>query len=155
MSTKSGSCGDVLYAKEIAMRLQIVTALSIVLGASVAHAQSVSSCDLPHASGVSTQQLVSGQRPRTFRLFVPPGYDGRQRLPLVLDLHGSGGNAAGEARNSRLEALAAGERFLVATLEAEAGSWNVPVESDRPDDVAYVTDVIDHVSAQACIDPTR
>ena len=70
------------------MRLQIVTALSIVLGATAAHAQTIASCDLPHASGVSPQQLVSGQRPRTYRLFIPPGYDGHQRLPLVLDLHG-------------------------------------------------------------------
>ena len=58
-------------------------------------------CDLPHGGGVSAQQLTSGQRPRSYRMFVPPGYDGRQRLPLVLDLHGSGGNADGEARNSR------------------------------------------------------
>ena len=110
---------------------------------------------LPHDGGVSTQSLMSGQRARTYRLFVPQGYDRRQRLPLVLDLHGSGGNADGEARNSRLETLAAGEKFLVATLEAEGGNWNVPVESGRPDDVAYVGDVIDHVSAQACVDATR
>ena len=101
--------------------LQIVTVLSIALNAAAAQAQSVASCDLPHASGVSTEQLTSGQRPRSYRLFVPPGYDGRQRLPLVLDLHGSGGNAAGQARNSGLETLSATERFLVATLEAEGG----------------------------------
>jgi len=112
-------------------------------------------CDLPHDGGVSAQRLTSGQRPRTYRLFVPPRYDGRQRLPLVLDLHGSGGNADGEARNSRLEALAASETFFVATLEAEGGTWNVPVETDRPNDVAYVSDVIDQVSAQACVDPAR
>src|SRR4029450_2361709 len=97
------------------MRLQIATALSIVLGATAAYAQSVSPCDLPHASGVSAQQLVSGQRPRTYRLFVPPGYDGRQRVPLVLDLHGSGGNAAGQARNSGLETLRRSEGLSVST----------------------------------------
>ena len=114
------------------MRLRIMTVLSIVLSATAAHAQSAAprapACDLPHASGMSMQQLVSGQRQRTYRLFVPPGYDGRQRLPLVLDLHGSGGNAAGQARNSGLETLSAGERFLVATLEAEGGT----VERARP-----------------------
>lgn len=136
--------------------LSIVTALSIVSGATAAHAQSTSgSCDLPHASGVSSEQLTSGQRQRSYRLFVPPGYDGRQRLPLVLDLHGSGGNAAGEARNSGLEAVSAGERFIVATLEAENARWNVPVQDGRPDDVAYVSDVIDHVSKRVCTDDTR
>ena len=137
------------------MRLQIVTALSIVLGATAAHAQAAASCDVPHASGVSSQQLMSGQRPRTYRLFVPSGYDGHQRLPLVLDLHGSGGNAAGQARNSGLETLSATERFIVATLEAEGGRWNVPVQSGRPDDVAYVSDVISDVAKRVCTDDTR
>jgi polyhydroxybutyrate depolymerase len=137
------------------MRLQIVTALSIVLAATAAHAQTAASCDVPHASGVSSQQLMSGQRPRTYRLFVPSGYDGHQRLPLVLDLHGSGGNAAGQARNSGLETLSATERFIVATLEAEGGRWNVPVQSGRPDDVAYVSDVISDVAKRVCTDETR
>ena len=137
------------------MRLRIITALSIVLGATAAYAQNPTSCDVPHASGVSAQQLVSGQRPRTYRLFVPPGYDGHQRLPLVLDLHGSGGNAAGQARNSGLETLSATERFIVATLEAEGGRWNVPVQSNRADDVVYVSDVISDVAKRVCTDETR
>jgi polyhydroxybutyrate depolymerase len=142
--------------KEITMRLlQIGTVLSFVLYAAAAQAQSVSSCDLPHASGVSMEQLTSGQRQRSYRLFVPPGYDGRQRLPLVLDLHGSGGNAAGQARNSGLETLSASERFIVATLEADGGRWNVPVQQNRPDDVLYVSDVIAHVGSRVCMDTTR
>ena len=135
--------------------LPIVTVLSIVLVATAASAQSASPCDLPHVSGVSSEQLVSGQRPRTYRLFVPPGYDGRQRLPLVLDLHGSGGNAAGQASNSGLETLSASERFIVATLDAEGGRWNVPVQPNRPDDVLYVGDVITHVAARVCTDAAR
>jgi polyhydroxybutyrate depolymerase len=110
---------------------------------------------LPQSSGVSSQQLVSGQRQRAYRLFVPPGYDGVARLPLVLDLHGSGGNSAGQARNSGLETLSTTERFIVATLDAEGGRWNVPVQDNRPDDVAYVRDVIAHVAARVCTDETR
>ena len=139
--------------------LQIVIAVSVVLSSAVAYGQTPAagsaSCDLPHGAGVSSQQLVSGQRQRAYRLFVPPGYDGHLRLPLVLDLHGSGGNAAGQARNSGLEMVSAGERFLVATLEADGGRWNVPAQSDRPDDVAYVRDVIAHVAARVCADDTR
>jgi polyhydroxybutyrate depolymerase len=104
---------------------------------------------------VSSQQLVSGQRQRAYRLFVPPGYDGRVRLPLVLDLHGSGGNAAGQARNSGFETVSASERFIVATLEAEGGRWNVPVQEGRADDVAYVRDAIAHVAARVCTDEAQ
>jgi polyhydroxybutyrate depolymerase len=135
--------------------LQIVTVLSALLVGTAAYGQSASSCNLPHASGVSVEQLVSGQRQRSYRLFVPPGYDGRQRLPLVLDLHGSGGNAAGQARNSGLETLSAVERFIVATLEADGGRWNVPVQPNRADDVLYVDDVIRHVAARVCTDEAR
>ena len=137
----------------------IVIASLIVLGAASAYGQTrpaaSSPCNLPQAAGVTTQQLTSGQRPRAYRLFVPPGYDGHQRLPLVLDLHGSGGSSAGQAKNSGFEMLAAGEHFIVATLDAVDARWNVPVQAGRPDDVAYVSDVIDHVAARVCTDDAR
>ena len=135
-----------------------ITALLLTAGSSDAFAQSRSaaaSCDLPRAAGVSSQQLTSGQRQRGYRLFVPPGYDGHARLPLVLDLHGSGGSSAGQARTSGFEALAASERFIVATLDAEGARWNVPVQDGRPDDVAYVDDVISQVATLVCTDVTR
>jgi polyhydroxybutyrate depolymerase len=139
--------------------LKIVTAVSVVLSATAAHGQDAAtgppSCDLPYASGVSSQRLVSGQRQRAYRLFVPPGYDGHLRLPLVLDLHGSGGTSADQARTSGFEILSAGERFIVATLDAEGGRWNVPVQDTRADDVAYVRDVIAHVAARVCTDEMR
>jgi polyhydroxybutyrate depolymerase len=112
------------------------------------------SCDLaPAPSGV--QQLSSGGRQRTYRLFVPQRYDGRTRLPLVLDLHGSGGTSAGQAGTSGFEIVAAREGIVVATLQADGGRWNVPVMDDRADDVTYVSDVIDHVAARVCTDLAR
>ena len=139
--------------------LQVVTSVCVVLSATAVYGQSAAtgstSCNLPHVGGVSSQTLVSGQRQRAYRLFVPPGYDGIVRLPLVLDLHGSGGTSAGQARNSGLEMLSTSERFIVATLDAEGGRWNVPVQDNRPDDVAYVRDVIAHVAARVCTDETR
>ena len=137
----------------------VITSLMLAIVASEARAQSrpatAASCDVSRASGVSMQQLMSGQRQRGYRLFVPPGYDGHTRLPLVLDLHGSGGSSTGQARTSGFETLAGGERFLVATLDAEGARWNVPVQDSRPDDVAYVADVIAHVGTLVCTDDTR
>jgi polyhydroxybutyrate depolymerase len=136
----------------------VAAMVAIVCVSSAAQAQrapaSSPSCNLPHASGVQDQQLVSGERQRVYRLFVPPAYDGRARLPLVLDLHPSGGTAAGQARTSGFEDVAAREGFAVASLQAEAGRWNVPVDNKRADDVAYVSDVIDHVTRQLCVDPS-
>ena len=138
---------------------QFVVAAILLFGTTAAYGQTrtgaSSSCDLPHSPGVSAQQLTSGQRSRTYRLFVPPGYDGRQPLPMVLDLHGSGGSSDGEASNSGFESIAAREHFIVATLDAVDRRWNVPVEPSRADDVAYVSDVIDHVASHVCVDETR
>jgi polyhydroxybutyrate depolymerase len=119
----------------------IVIALLVMFGTTAygqsrVAAPSSSPCNLLHASGVSSQQLMSGHRQRAYRLFVPPNYDGHQRLSLVLDLHGSGGSSADEASNSGLEMVSTSERFIVATLDAVDGRWNVPVQDGRPDDVA-------------------
>jgi polyhydroxybutyrate depolymerase len=137
--------------------LLVITVVVLLVCATDARGQSTvtPSCDLPRASGVSSQQLASGQRQRAYRLFIPSAYDGHVRLPLVLDLHGSGGSSTGQARTSGFETLAASERFLVATLDAEGARWNVPVQDGRADDVAYVTDVIAHVATLTCLDDTR
>lgn len=133
-----------------------LAALLFVSNASAQTSSSSTSCDLPAAPGVAERQLVSGGRERIYRLFVPPSYDGRTALPLVLDLHGSGGTAAGQAGTSGFEALAAREGFLVATLQAdESRRWNVPVTDGRADDVQYVSDVIDDVAAGVCTDLKR
>src|SRR5688572_18593653 len=99
------------------------------------HAQRAAAPCNPQPSPGVQQRLTSGGQPRTYRLFVPAGLEADRGVPLVLDLHGSGGTAAGQARTSRFEILAARERFVVATLQAEGSLWNVPVRSDRPDDV--------------------
>lgn len=143
------------------MRTSLLVLATLVAGgvSSAAQAQTVSpapgACDLPHAAGVVQQQLVSGQRQRAYRLFVPASYDNRTPLSLVLELHGSGGSPAGQARTSGFETVAAREGFAVAALQADGARWNVPVRSDRPDDITYVADVIDHVAARVCTDRTR
>jgi polyhydroxybutyrate depolymerase len=142
------------------MRFAFLATLTLLLisFSSAAYAQGTparATCNLSHASGVAEQQLTSGQRQRTYRLFVPPGYDGRTAIPLVLDLHPSGGTSAGQARTSGFEDVAARERFAVASPQAEAGRWNVPVQEDRADDLRYINDVIDHVASQVCIDTAR
>lgn len=119
-----------------------------------AGAPSAAACDLRAVAAVE-QSITSGGRPRTYRLFVPTGFEARKRLPLVLDLHPSGGTSAGQAKTSGFETLAAREGFIVASPQAENGRWNVPVTADRADDVRYITDVIDHVSARACVDGAR
>ncbi len=132
--------------------IHVAALIVLVLGVSApALAQE---CELVVPSGLTAHEIVSGARDRSYRLFVPP--DVPTPTPLVLELHGSGGSADGQARTSQLDALAEREGFIVASLEADTGRrWNVPVTDDRADDVAYVSDVIDSVGSMACIDLAR
>ena len=139
------------------MRLFPVVAILLTLCtlSPLAKAQApATACTLTPISG-ELRELTSSGRTRTYRLFVPPAVAGRARLPLVFDLHGTGGNSTGHAKQSGFEALAAREGFAVATLQAQDSRWNVPVVSTRADDVQYVSAVIDDVAARVCIDQTR
>src|SRR6187397_2352185 len=100
------------------MRLSTVLAAAVVAAAFASNlcAQgtraSQGACAIQAAPGASEQDLTSGGRERSYRLFVPQGYDGRTPLPLVLELHGSGGTAEGQARTSLFELLGEREKFL-------------------------------------------
>lgn len=132
-----------------------LTLLTLLALAPATQAQTAAAaCTLAPVNG-EMRELVSGGRKRVYRLFVPANAHGQAGLPLVFDLHGTGGHAASRARETGFEALAAREGFIVATLQAEDSRWNVPVYTPRADDVQYVSDVIDHIAARSCIDPSR
>lgn len=143
------------HVRSTAIVAALVAAVFVLPNVFAQTARAAAACSIAAEPGVSEQTLMSGGLTRTYRLFVPAGYDGRTRLPLVLDLHGSGGNSAGQARTSRFEALAEREGVLVASLQAVNSRWNVPVADGRPDDVQYASDVIDHVGTLACVDTAR
>jgi polyhydroxybutyrate depolymerase len=102
---------------------------------------------------------------RPFQLKVPAGYDGHAPVPLVILLHGYGSTGMGQATYFRLPALADARGFLLAAPDGTPDAtgrrfWNatdaccdfanVPV-----DDVAYVSSIIDDVSARYSVDPRR
>ncbi len=58
--------------------------------------------------------LSSGGRSRTVIVHVPTGYTGRQREPLVLNLHGSGSTAAQQEVFSGMDRVADAGGFIVA-----------------------------------------
>nr|WSX75052.1 glycosyl hydrolase [Streptomyces sp. NBC_00899] len=84
------------------------------------------------------------------------------RLPLVLDLHGSQSTGAGQLSYSDMAPTADAGAFIVAapTGVVPAGSgyiWNVPsvTPSGTRDDVGFLRQVIDTLTASACADPAR
>jgi polyhydroxybutyrate depolymerase len=113
-------------------------------------------CAIARAGGVVNQPLTSGGREREYRLFVPDSYDGQTRLPLIFNLHGSGGNAAGQAADSGMESLAQEEGFLVIGLQGFQNNWNVLMnDPNAADDVQYTRDVLDDALRRVCVDERR
>src|SRR4051812_16899501 len=51
-------------------------------------------CSRQHPTEMQTLHVPSGGLQRAILVYVPASHDGRHRLPLVLDLHGSGSTAA-------------------------------------------------------------
>ena len=84
----------------------------VLLGA--APAQAARGCDRPLEAGDQTLPLQSGGSDRPFLLYVPKGYDGKAPLPLLLNLHGSGGGGPGQMETSRMRGYADNAGFLVA-----------------------------------------
>ena len=98
-------------------------------------------------------------------LFAPAAADGRE-LPLVFDLHGSGGNGESQAHSSRLADVGAKNGFAAAN--PNGGVTNFPphrrsitgtfrvchspgvgdTPADAPDDVQFISDSIDQIAAQ-------
>jgi polyhydroxybutyrate depolymerase len=113
-------------------------------------------CALAHPGGVVNDLLTSGGREREYRLFVPDSYDGKTRLPLMFNLHGSGGDAAGQASDSGMESLAQEEGFIVIGLQGLQGNWNVLMnDPSQVDDVQYASDVLDDALQKVCVDERK
>jgi polyhydroxybutyrate depolymerase len=120
-----------------------------------------SACSLPPvAPGTAKRSLQSSGESREVLLHVPPSYDASAAVPLLLVFHGYFGTAQGMESVTGLSSLADQKGFAVAYGVGLGQSWNAgkccgsSSSLDRPD-VQYVSDVIDHVSAELCIDSKR
>jgi polyhydroxybutyrate depolymerase len=81
-------------------------------------------------SSTTTLTVQQGALARTVVVHVPPAH-ASDALPLLLNLHASGGTAAGQEQYTGMDALADAHGFIVAypqgAIVAGAGySWNVP-----------------------------
>ncbi len=83
----------------------------------------------PGAGDWLSGMVIGPAGARSFKLFRPPGIAFGERLPLLVMLHGCGQDAAGFAHSTRMNRVAARERFLVLYPEQDRvsnlhGCWN-------------------------------
>ena len=117
----------------------------------------------PHASGTSSETITTPDGERTYRLHVPPSYNGADAVSLVLGFHGMTGTSAGMEIYTRMSARADqpdGGFIAVYPQGLTAGLGvthfnNAQLPSPEPDDVAFVSQLLDELESQLCIDTGR
>ena len=99
---------------------------------------------------------------RRFRLYRPPGVKFGERLPLLVMLHGCGQDAKSFALSTRMNRIAARERFLVLYPEQDRlanaqGCWNwFDTQSGRAyGEAALIMNAIDQVCLLHPVDRAR
>lgn len=99
---------------------------------------------------------------RRYQLYKPPGLSVAERLPLLVMLHGCGQDAGGFALSTRMNRIAARERFLVLYVEQDRlanpqGCWNwYEVRSRRAfGEAAIIRAAVDQACLLYPIDPQR
>lgn len=147
----------------------------LVLGASLplsCGAKAVSSEDLP--AGTTRHALEHGGRTRSYLLHPPAGADLKKPLPLVLSLHGGGGTAAANMKQTGFNGEADRSGFLVVhpngtdqprpMLNAmgrgffftwNAGSCCGYAKKNQVDDVGFIRALVADLRKQFNIDPKR
>lgn len=118
-------------------------------------------CSLaPVAPGTTERSITSGGATRKARVHVPTGYDAKQKVPLVLVFHGYLENAQQIEKISEMTPVSDAKGFVVAYPEGISQSWNAgkccgSAASQKAPDVQFVSDLIDALSSDLCIDDKR
>jgi polyhydroxybutyrate depolymerase len=104
--------------------------------------------------------LSSGGLTRTYQGHLPASYADAQRLPLVLALHGHGGDGQGMQRLTHLNSLADRHGFIVVYPDGYQKSWadgRGATEADQAgvDDVGFLSALIDTLAGRFKVDRSR
>ncbi len=120
----------------------------------------ISATDQPSSTylpGTYVETLETGGQTRSYRLHVPTGYQPGMPLPLVINVHGLGSNAEEQERLSGMSARADNAGFIVVYPEAlgAPSTWHVGPGADGAADLAFMRDLINHLSRTLSVDPNR
>lgn len=110
--------------------------------------------------------LQAGGRDRTYLVDLPPQYDGRRELPLVIVFHGGGGSGAQVRRQTGMTELARSAGFIAVYPNGSGRfgerllTWNAGpccgyARSQLIDEAAFIRALLDRLQATLKIDPVR
>jgi polyhydroxybutyrate depolymerase len=120
-------------------------------------------------AGSSTLSISVGGHERTVIVHIPTGYTGTAKVPLVLNMHGSGSTAAEQELFTGMDAESDTAGFIVAYPQALIPSgtgfdWNIPgvplapgahPPAHRADDMAFLTGLVGIFEQRYCVNTAR
>lgn len=113
-----------------------------------------------------TGRVQQGGEQRSYTLYVPTTYVKQRAYPMIIVLHGGGGNAEISEQMTRFAPWAASKEFILvhpngsgrlrnSLLTWNAGNCCAYAFEEKIDDVGFIRSMIDGISAQYHIDPKR
>lgn len=114
----------------------------------------------PPAAPVQNRQITVDGQVRSYRVFVPPTLDRRRPVPLVLVLHGGANSVEDTVKTTLFDREASAGEFIVAYPEGTRREWNAgtccgSAPTRKPDDIGFLTAVLDELVADHPVDPAR
>lgn len=111
-------------------------------------------------STLSMGSLYYQRMKRTYWIHVPSSYDGLHQVPLVLGLHGAGGDGFDFILGTGWVNLSEKNGFIAVcptgSLRYAYGfKWNIYNWVDFPDDVGFLMALINKIKSAYLIDPSR
>ncbi|HEX7364627.1 MAG TPA: PHB depolymerase family esterase [Dehalococcoidia bacterium] len=119
-----------------------------------------------HSGDYNGSLNVDGRK-RSYILHIPPGYDNETKMPLVIVLHGGGGNAENIITTTDFSVKADATGFIVVypngtgrfntdrLLTWNAGNCCGYASDNNVDDVAFIRALIDDLLNRLAVDPSR
>ena len=114
----------------------------------------------PAPGGTTSYSFDHDGLKRTYNLHVPAGLDRTGPVPLLIELHGGGGDGNHIDSLTGFYAMADREGFVVAAPSGVNKGWNdgrgdTYKDSSAADDVGFLSEMIDRIESQVAVDPAR
>jgi polyhydroxybutyrate depolymerase len=142
------------------MELRMQSGLLLFISFLFAHPQL-----LPLGAGEHLRHLTQGELKRSYLVHIPPSYDGKKPMPVVVVLHGAAMNGPIMEWFCGLSKKADEAGFIAVYPDGTGPggtflTWNAGVfpgklNPNRPDDVAFIGQVLDSLAAVVRMDRKR
>ena len=112
-------------------------------------------CGTEQKPGNDEKTIATADGERSYRINIPRDYDVSTPLPLVIGFHGNGSDGAEFQNYTGLPTLPALTVFPDGDLNDGKRSWQGAPYASGADDVAFVSDLLDSIESEHCVDLNR